>query len=124
MKNAIDWFEIPSTNFERVIKFYETILSTKLRLEESPDIKMAILPYDGNMDDAVGGAVVFAKHLKPSATGTLNYLACGNDLVTPLSKVIGAGGKIIMPKTGIGPNGFIAVFADSEGNTMGLHSTN
>jgi predicted enzyme related to lactoylglutathione lyase len=27
MKNAISWFEIPSTDIERATKFYETIFS-------------------------------------------------------------------------------------------------
>jgi predicted enzyme related to lactoylglutathione lyase len=123
MKNAISWFEIPSTNFERAIKFYETILSAKLRLEDSPDVKMAIFPYEG-VEDSVGGAVVYTKRLSPSDNGTLNYLCCGDDLTNNLSKVKEAGGKVIMPKTSIGPNGYIALFIDTEGNKVGLHSEN
>ena len=33
-----------------------------------------------------------------------------------------AGGKVMMPKTDIGPPGFIAVMVDTEGNSVGLHS--
>jgi len=33
-----------------------------------------------------------------------------------------AGGKVTMPKTGIGPNGFMAFFVDTEGNQMAMHS--
>ena len=33
-----------------------------------------------------------------------------------------AGGKVVMPKTDIGPPGFIALVRDTEGNVVGLHS--
>jgi predicted enzyme related to lactoylglutathione lyase len=38
--------------------------------------------------------------------------------------VEGAGGQVIMPKTNIGENGFIAMFMDTEGNRVALHSMN
>jgi predicted enzyme related to lactoylglutathione lyase len=46
----------------------------------------------------------------------------GEDLNTILRKVEASGGKIAQPKTGIGENGFIAFFLDTEGNKVGLHS--
>jgi predicted enzyme related to lactoylglutathione lyase len=52
----------------------------------------------------------------------LIYLNGGDDLDVVLSKVEQAGGKIILPKTGIGPHGFMAHFEDSEGNKVALHS--
>jgi hypothetical protein len=52
----------------------------------------------------------------------LIYLNGGDDLGIPLSKVEAAGGKIIMPKTSIGNNGFMAHIADTEGNKIALHS--
>ena len=33
-----------------------------------------------------------------------------------------AGGKIVLPKTSIGPNGFMAHIIDTEGNKIALHS--
>ena len=50
------------------------------------------------------------------------YLNGGDDLSIPLSKVEAAGGKIIMPKTAIGPHGFMAHFTDTEGNKVAFHS--
>jgi hypothetical protein len=35
-------------------------------------------------------------------------------------KASGAGGKIVMSKTSIGPNGFMAIFTDTEGNRVAL----
>jgi predicted enzyme related to lactoylglutathione lyase len=51
------------------------------------------------------------------------YLNAGEDLAVALAKVEGAGGQVLVPKTGIGENGFFAYFLDTEGNKVGLHST-
>jgi len=55
-------------------------------------------------------------------TGALIYLNVGDDLSVSLSKVEAAGGKILLPKTSIGPNGFMTHIADTEGNKIALHS--
>jgi hypothetical protein len=55
-------------------------------------------------------------------TGTTVYLDGGNDLSVPLGRVESAGGTVILPKTSIGNNGFIALFIDTEGNKIGFHS--
>jgi len=50
------------------------------------------------------------------------YLNGGDDLDVPLGRVEKAGGKILLSKTSIGENGFIAHFTDTEGNKVSLHS--
>lgn len=62
------------------------------------------------------------RQYEPANTGSLIYLNGGEELGVLLAKVEQAGGKIIIPKTGIGPNGFMAYFEDCEGNKVGLHS--
>ena len=61
---------------------------------------------------------------KPSATdGPLIYLNANPDVQHVLNKVEKAGGKILVPKTQISPEyGFMAVFIDTEGNRIALHS--
>jgi predicted enzyme related to lactoylglutathione lyase len=39
-----------------------------------------------------------------------------------LARVPAAGGTVVLPKTEIGPHGFIAHILDTEGNRIGLHS--
>jgi predicted enzyme related to lactoylglutathione lyase len=124
MKHAISWFQIPTTNFNRAVKFYSNILSVELKPTEAMGAKVAVLPHDMN-DGAIGGALYHGHGLEPSAKGTTVLLNAGNDLSTVLSKVEKAGGKIVMPKTSIGnERGFMARFMDSEGNVVGLHSSN
>lgn len=120
MKNAINWFEIPVKNFERAKKFYEQLMGAEIQVMPHPAYKYGILP--GDMENGVSGGIVEGEGFVPSATGTLIYLNGGEDLSVPLSKVEKAGGKILLPKTSIGANGFMAHLLDTEGNKIALHS--
>jgi predicted enzyme related to lactoylglutathione lyase len=53
----------------------------------------------------------------------LIYLNGNPDVQNVLDKVEAAGGKIVVPKTQISPEyGYMAVFIDTEGNRVALHS--
>lgn len=124
MKHAISWFEIPAANLERAQKFYETIFDISLAPMDLPNIKMRMFPLDDPMN-GVGGAVVESGGFhKPSATdGPLIYLNGNPDVQQILDRVAAAGGTIMVSKTEISPDyGFMAVFIDTEGNRIGLHS--
>jgi uncharacterized protein len=84
-------------------------------------MKSGFFPADLE-NGSIGGCIIEGPGYEPSDKGSLVYLNGGEDLSSVLSKIEAAGGKIIMPKTGIGPNGFMAYFQDSEGNKVGLHS--
>ncbi len=121
MKNAINWFEIPVKNFDKTKKFYETILDVDMPIMEEMGMKSAFFPAEME-SGGIGGCIIQGEGYEPSPEGSLVYLNGGNDLGVPLSKVEAAGGKILLPKTAIGPNGFMAHFTDIEGNKVGLHS--
>ena len=124
MQNAISWFEIPTTDIIRAQKFYETIFGIAMIPMDLPNIKMRMFPLD-DMMTPVGGALVESGGFhKPSVTdGPLIYLNGNPDVQNVLDKVEAAGGTILVPKTEISPDyGFMAVFIDSEGNRVALHS--
>jgi len=121
MNNAINWFEIPVKNFDKAKTFYETILDSKMDLMEAMGMRSAFFPAD-LQNGALGGCIIQGQGYEPSSSGTVIYLNGGDDLSIPLSKVEAAGGEILMPKTPIGANGFMALFTDTEGNKIGLHS--
>jgi predicted enzyme related to lactoylglutathione lyase len=124
MSNVINWFEIPANNFERACDFYSKVMGTELQkmpVGELPDL-MAFFHHEG--EGTVGGSIIKGEGYVPSAEGSVIYLNGGNDLADPLSRVEGAGGKILLPKTAIGENGFIAHFMDTEGNRVAFHSMN
>lgn len=120
--NAIDWFEIPATNLARAKKFYEGILGVKLQeMLLNNNLKMALFPVTAG---SVGGALCEHKEFyQPGHSGSLVYLNADPDLQLVLDKIPSMGGKIIKPKTAISPDhGFMALFEDTEGNRVALHS--
>ena len=121
MSNAINWFELPASNFERAVKFYGEILGAELQIVEFQGTKMGFFP---TKDNGVGGCVLETNEVKPSMEGALVYLNGGEDLNNHLNKVEAAGGKVLVPKMDIGDNGFFGVFQDTEGNRVAFHSMN
>ncbi len=123
MKSAINWFEIPVIDFDRAKKFYETILGVAIMEMPHPTLKYGMVPAD-MQNGGIGGGLVQGEGFEPSTKGTIVYLNGGDDLSLPLSRVESAGGTILLPKTNIGGNGFMAQFMDTEGNRIALHSIN
>ena len=121
MVHAISWFEIPVKDFNRAKTFYETILDTAMQPVEAMGMKSAFFPADLEKG-GIGGCIIEGQGYEPANKGSLIYLNGGEDLSVPLSKVKQSGGKVVLPKTAIGPNGFMAHFEDTEGNKVGFHS--
>jgi predicted enzyme related to lactoylglutathione lyase len=122
--NAISWFEIPSHDLARATTFYEAIFDTKLIPMDTPSIKMRMFPLQDLMT-GVGGAVVHGGgfHKVSSTDGPLLYLNGNPDVQIILDRIEAAGGQVLVPKTEISPEyGHMAVFLDTEGNRIALHS--
>lgn len=121
MKNAINWFAIPATDFNRAVKFYNDIFNFKMEIMKMGDHDLAFFPID---EGGVGGHISKASEdFKPSEKGLTIYLNGGDNLQEVLDRVEKAGGKISYPKTQITPEiGFMGMFIDSEGNRIALHS--
>lgn len=122
MKSFISIFEIPATEISRAVDFYQAILDISIEKMEFPEMQMGIFPYEGQM---VTGVIMKAEGYKPSADGVTIYLNGGDNLQIILDKVEKNGGKIIVPKSlHADESGYYAIFLDSEGNKIGLHSPN
>ena len=123
--NALNWFEIPVSEFDRAKKFYETIFNYQMPESQMGGARMGFLLYDFQARK-VGGAIVHnPEFYTPQANGTLVYLNCQPDLQPVLDRVEAAGGKILQGKTEISPEqqlGFWALMLDTEGNRVALHS--
>lgn len=120
--NALNWFEIAVTDIARAKNFYEKIFEVELSEMEMAGMKMAMFPSQGK-NGTVGGALVQSQMHKPSMTGCVVYLNANPDMQHVLNRIESAGGKITMPKTLIDEQtGYMAFFADTEGNNVGLHS--
>jgi len=122
MKSLISIFEIPATDITRAVNFYQAILDVNIEKMEMPEMEMGIFPYENQM---VTGVIIRAEGYTPSANGVTIYLNGGNNLQVILDKVESNGGEIIVPKSlHADESGYYALFIDSEGNKIGLHSPN
>lgn len=120
--NSINWVEIPVLNFVRAKEFYSRIYDFEMFETTMASGRMGFLPMDPE-SQGIGGAIVQGNGYIPTALGVKVYLNGGKDLLTVLNRIESAGGDIIVPKTKISDElGFFAVFQDTEGNHISLHS--
>lgn len=120
MKNPISIVEIPTINFPRAVAFYQAILGVTIEETDMQGTQMGVFPSDG---EGVSVVLIKGEGYKPSVDGPTVYLNAGDDLQVALKKIEPNGGKVVVPKTEISPEmGFFAMFIDSEGNKLGLHS--
>lgn len=123
-KNAISWFEIPAIDLDRAQKFYEAIFGISMMPMDLPNLQMRMFPIQDPMMGVGGALCKAADFYKPSATdGPIIYFNANPDVQRVLDKIEAAGGTILVPKTEISPeHGHMAVFLDTEGNRVALHS--
>ncbi len=122
--NVIGWVEIPVNEMDRAVKFYETVFNFELTRHPMGDLDMAWFPWVENGTGASGSLVHHKEWYSPSDKGTLVYFSSiAGDLSVELARVEAAGGKVVVPRTLIAEDyGYMAVFIDTEGNSIGLHS--
>ena len=122
MTSFVSIFEIPATEISRAVNFYQTILDIEIEQMEFPGMQMGLFPTEGQMSV---GVIMQGEGYNPSPNGVMIYLNGGDNLQTVLDKVESNGGEIIVPKT-VHADGseYFAIFMDTEGNKLGLHSPN
>ena len=122
MKNAISWFEIPSTELDKAQAFYEAVLGCKMRREAMGPSEGAVFPYEA--EEGVGGAILAGPTAPaPASGGTLIYLDASPSLDAALARALKAGGKVALPRQALPPGmGFFAHITDLDGNRVGLHA--
>jgi len=118
--NVVNWFELPATDLARAKTFYEAVFGIPLMHMDMGPSSMEMFPSEPGGPNA-GGALVKSEGYEPCATGPTVYFFA-EDIEATLAKVTAAGGSVMVPKMSIGEHGFIAHFADSEGNRVALHS--
>ncbi len=118
--NPVGWFDIHVSNLDRAKKFYETVFGIKLTDLPIEWGKQSLFPFD-NESPNISGALVEKKDMQPSANNTVVYFET-EDCVAEENRILQAGGKLVQPKMHIGEFGYVSIFIDTEGNTIGLHS--
>lgn len=122
--NMVGWFEIPVSDMKRAQRFYETVLGIRISVEQFGDTLMGWFPFpkDPQARGAGGSLVQNLSYYKPSSDGTLVYFSSA-EINDELGRVKDAGGLVLKEKTLIRKDiGYMALFLDSEGNRIALHS--
>lgn len=116
--NPVVHFEIPVTDLDRAVRFYEAVFETKLTRQDVDGYAMAFFPrVDGKT--GASGALAKGDVYVPSKSGAILYFDVPR--IDPvLSRATANGGKVLYPKKDIGEAGFVAEIEDSEGNRIAL----
>lgn len=123
MKNAISWFEIPTTQLDAAQAFYETVLQRPMRREAMGPSQGAVFAYDPEANGTGGALLMGPTAPAPSSGGTLVYLDASPSLDAALARAQAAGGTVAQPRTALPPGmGFFAHVFDLDGNRVGLHA--
>jgi len=118
--NSVGWFDINVSNLDRAKKFYETVFNIQLFDLPIEWGKQSLFPFNQESPN-ISGALVEKTDMIPNSSNTVVYFE-SEDCVSEEKRIEKAGGKIVKPKMHIGEFGYVSIFIDSEGNTIGLHS--
>lgn len=122
VSNPVFHFEIPVTDMERAIGFYEAVFGYKLRREKVDGYDMAFFPRTDGAPGA-SGALAKGEVYVPSKTGPIIYFDVP-DIDPVLERAKSKGATILYPKKHIGEAGYVAELQDSEGNRIALSAIN
>jgi predicted enzyme related to lactoylglutathione lyase len=118
--NPVGWFDIHVSKLDRAKKFYETVFNIKLTDLPIEWGKQSLFP--SNQEGLnISGALVEKVDMIAGGNNTVIYFVT-EDCIAEEARIEEAGGKIVQPKISIGEFGFMSIFIDTEGNTVGLHS--
>jgi predicted enzyme related to lactoylglutathione lyase len=118
MTNPVFHFEIPVTDLDRAIAFYEDVFSYQLTRADVDGYDMAFFPRAGDAPGA-SGALAKGDVYRPSYDGPVIYFDVP-DIDAVLARATARGSKVLYPKKDIGEAGFVAEIEDSEGNRIAL----
>ncbi len=118
--NPVFHFEIPVTDMERAIRFYEAVFETSMRRESVDGHDMAFFPRSADKPGA-SGALAKGDVYVPSKTGPIIYFDVP-DIDAALERATRRGAKVLYPKKHIGDAGYVAEIEDSEGNRIALNA--
>ena len=109
----ICYLEIPSKTAESSAEFYSSIFNWKVRPRG-----------DGNLafDDTGGVSGTWVKESDRTPDERTRTYIMVDSIAESLKQIESAGGRVITPRTDIGPNmGAFAAFTDPVGNEFGLY---
>ena len=118
MNNPVFHFEIPVTDMDRAVAFYQEVLGLELRRQAIDGYEMAFFPRADHQPGA-SGALAKGDVYKPSHDGVIIYIDVA-DIDRVLARAGSLGSRVLYEKKDLGEAGYVAEFEDSEGNRIAL----
>jgi len=115
--NPVIYFEIPVTDLERAIQFYQSVFQFDFEKETIDMNDMALFPFFDNVT-GISGALAKGDIYIPTINGVLIYFST-QDIEKTLQLAVTNGGQMLYPITDNGI-GLVAEFEDTEGNRIAL----
>jgi predicted enzyme related to lactoylglutathione lyase len=107
-------FEIPAENPERAVTFYKEVFDWKIEKWQGP-FNYWLVTTGGDKEPGINGAIMEKSNIKT----TVNTVDVPS-VEEFLEKITKVGGKVIMPKSTVPSQGYLAYVADTEGNIFGI----
>ncbi|MFM7403477.1 MAG: VOC family protein [Erythrobacter sp.] len=118
MTNPVFHFEIPVTDMDRAIGFYQAVFGYQLTRETVDGYEMAFFPRaDG--EPGASGALAKGDVYRPTHDGPIIYFTVP-DIDAVFARATARGSKVLYPKADVGTAGFVGEIEDSEGNRIAL----
>ena len=116
MGAPVAFFEITSHDPTRLTAFYRELFDWTIDESQGPGYSLV---DTGAGEEAVGGGI--GSVTDPAETGGVSVYMRVDDLQASLDRAETLGGKALVPPTDL-PDGYgrFAMFADPDGNTIGL----
>jgi uncharacterized protein len=119
VSHLVHYFEIPVTDMDRAMTYYEKLLGVDLERQNVDGYDMALFPFaDG--EPGATGALAKGDVYRPSKDGAIVYFTV-DDIKATVARAEAMGSKILYPVKDIGEAGFVAEVEDSEGNRLALN---
>jgi predicted enzyme related to lactoylglutathione lyase len=120
MKNKVVMFEIPASNFKNAKAFYENVFDWRVELWGDEGAMALTTAADKDYNPTELGGINGGFYQRKSKEDHPSFGVETESIDRTLKAIEKAGGKVVTPKHAIGEWGFMADFADPEGNVIAL----
>ncbi|NIT35178.1 MAG: VOC family protein [candidate division Zixibacteria bacterium] len=107
-------FEIPATEPERAVQFYENVFGWKIEKWEGP-MEYWLVTTGEAPEPGIDGAI-----MRQTGGDVTTNVVDVPDVDEYARRVEAAGGKVVGPKTAVPGVGWFVLCADTEGNVFGI----
>lgn len=120
MKNPVAFFEVQASDFKKAKEFYKTVFDWKVELWGDEGAKALTTAADKDHNPIEPGGINGGFYKRTSKNDQPSFGVQTGSIDKTLQAIEKAGGTVITSKHAIGKWGFMADFADPEGNIIAL----